>query len=65
MKELEEQPGKNFTEIFQLLNQAYGEHCMSRTQCYEWFKCLKESRMSVGEDPSPGQNSTSTNDDLV
>jgi len=28
---------KNFTETFQLLNQAYGEDYMSRMQCYEWF----------------------------
>ena len=38
---------------------------MSRTQCYEWFKRFKESRMSVGEDPKPGRPSTSTNDDHV
>ena len=38
---------------------------MSRTQCYEWFKRFKEGRMSVGEDPRPGQPSTSTNDDHV
>ena len=37
---------------------------MSRTQCYEWFKRFKESRMSVGEDPRPGLP-TSTNDDHV
>ena len=34
--------GKNFTDTFQLLNQAYGEDCVSRTQCYEWFKRFKE-----------------------
>jgi hypothetical protein len=54
MKELEEQRmcvkfccklGKNFTETFQLLNQAYKEDCMSQTQCYEWFKRFKEGRM--------------------
>jgi len=42
--------GKNFTDTFQLLNQAYGEDCMSRTQCYEWFKHFKEGI----EDPRPG-----------
>ena len=56
---------KKFTETFQLLNQAYGEACMSRTQCYEWFKRFKEGRISVGEDPRPGRPSTSTNDDHV
>ena len=35
---------------------------MSRTQWCEWFK---EGRMSVGQDPRPGQPSTSTNDDHV
>jgi len=38
---------------------------MSRTQCYEWFKHFKEGRMSAGEDPRPGQLSTSTNEDHV
>jgi len=74
MKELEEpnmcvkfccKLGKNFTEAFQLFNQAYGEDCMSRTQCYEWFKAFKEGRMSVSEDPRPGRSSTSTDDDHV
>jgi len=54
---------KNFTETFQLLNQAYGEDCMSRMQCYEWFKHFKQGRMSVGEDPRPGQPTAETNDD--
>jgi hypothetical protein len=48
-----------------LLNRAYGEDCMSRTQCYEWFKHFKEGRMSVGEDPRPGRPWTLTNDDHV
>jgi len=76
LKELEEQRarvfvkfccklGKTFTEVFQLLNQAYGEDCMSRTQCCEWFKRFKESRMSVGEEHRPGRTSTLTNDDHV
>ena len=56
---------KNFTETFQLLNQAYGEDCMSRRQCCEWFKRFEEGRMSVGEDPRPGRHSTSINDDHV
>jgi len=47
--------GKSFTETFHLRNQAYGEDCMSRTQCCEWFKRFKEGRMSVGEDRRPGQ----------
>ena len=48
-----------------MLNQAYGEDCMSRTQCYEWLKHFKQGRISVGEDPRPGRPSTSTDDDHV
>ena len=51
MKELEEQHvcvwkyTAKFVEVletFQLVNQAYGEDCVSRTQRYEWFKHFKE-----------------------
>ena len=61
MKELEEQCvyvkfcfklGKHFTETFQLLNQVCMEHCMRRTQCYEWFQCFNEGIMLVSEDPT-------------
>ena len=48
-----------------MLNQAYGEDCMSRTQGYERFKRFKAGRMSVGEDSKPGRPSISTNDDHV
>jgi len=57
--------GKHFTETFQLLNQTYAQDCMSRTQCYEWFKSFKDGRISAGEDPRPGRLSTLTNDDHV
>jgi hypothetical protein len=50
---------------FKLLNQAYGEGCISRMQCYEWFKRFEGGRMSVGEDPRPGRPYTSTDDDHV
>ena len=74
MKELEEQRlcvkfcyklGKNVTETFQMHTQANAENCMSRTQCYEWFKRFQEGRASVDEDPRPGRHSTSTDDGHV
>ena len=37
----------NKWKTFQLLNQAYGEGCMSQTQCYEWFK-RSEKGKNVG-----------------
>jgi len=74
MNELEEQHmcvkfcnklGKHFAQTFQLLNQAYGEDCMNRKQCYEPLNLIKEGRMSIGEDPRPGRPSASTNDDHI
>ena len=59
MKDLEEQRfcikfylklGKTFTEIFQMLQHAYGEDCLSRTQCHEWYQRFKSGRTSIEDD---------------
>jgi DNA-binding XRE family transcriptional regulator len=60
--------GKKFTDTFQLLNLAYGGGggwLYEPNAVLEWFKRSKEGRMSVGEDPSSGRTSASTNDDHV
>ena len=43
-----------------MLQNAYGDHCLGRTQCYDWFKCFKDGREAVDDDPSSGSPSTST-----
>jgi len=48
-----------FTETFQMLQQAYGEDCLSRTQCHKWYQHFKSGKMSIEDDPKSGQNSTS------
>jgi len=74
MKDLEEQRvcvkfcfklGKTFTETFQMLHQAYGEDCLSRTQCYEWYQRFKSGRTSIEDDPKSGRPSSSTGDDQI
>jgi len=69
MKDLEEQRvcvkfcfklGKTFTETFQMLQQAYGEDCLSRTQCYEWYQRFKSSRTSIEDELKSGRPSSST-----
>ena len=57
--------GKTFTETFQMLQQAYGEDCLSHTQCHEWYQCFKWGRTSIEEDPKSGRPSTSMDDDHV
>jgi hypothetical protein len=72
MKDLEEQRVcvkfclelvKTFTETFQMLRQAYGEDCSSRTQCYECYQRLKSGRTSTEDNHKTGRPSTSTDDD--
>jgi len=74
MKDLEEQHvcvkfclklGKTFTEIFQMLQQAYGEDCLSHTQCYEWYQHFKSGRTSIEDDPKSGRPSSSTGDNHI
>ena len=74
MKELEEQHicikfcfklGKSFTETLQMLQQAYGEDCLSGMQCHKWYQRFKSGRTSVKDDPKSGQPSASMDDDHV
>jgi len=74
MKDLEEQPvcmkfcfklGKAFKETIQMLQQAYGEDCLSRTQCYEWYQRIKSHRTSIEDDPKSGRSSSSRGDDHI
>jgi hypothetical protein len=74
MKDLEKQRvcvkfcfklGKTFTKTFQMLQQAYGEDCLSRTQCYEWYQHSKSGRTSIEDDPKSARPSLSTGDDHI
>jgi len=49
-------------EMYQLLQQAYGEDAMGRTQVFDWFRLFKEDRTSVESDPCSGRPSTSRNE---
>jgi hypothetical protein len=48
-----------------MLQQAYGEECLSRTQCYEWYQRFKSGRTSIEDDPKSGRPSSSTGDDHI
>jgi len=74
MKDLEEQRvcdkfcfkfGKTFTETFQMLQQAYGEACLNRKPCHEWYERFESGRTSIEDDPKSGRPSTSMDDDRV
>jgi histone-lysine N-methyltransferase SETMAR len=56
---------KTFTETFQVLQQAYGEDCLNRTQCYELYQRFKSGRTSIEYDPKSGRPSSSMGDDNI
>jgi hypothetical protein len=58
MKDLEEQRvcvkfcfklRKTATEKGKMLQQAFGDKCMSQMQCFEWYSRFKPGRMSIDE----------------
>jgi hypothetical protein len=45
-----------------MLQQAYGEDWLSRTQCHEWYQRFKLGRTSIEDDPKSGRPSASMDD---
>jgi len=56
---------KTATKTYQLLQQAYGEDEMGRTQVFDWFSRFKEGRTSFESDPRSGRPSTSRNEEMI
>jgi len=42
--------GKTASETFEMLKQAFGDSCMSRSRTFEWFGLFKNSRTSTAND---------------
>ena len=56
---------KTTMETYQLLQQAYGEDAMGRTQVFDWFRRFKDGRTSVESDPRSGRPSTLINKEMI
>jgi len=50
--------GKTGSEAFEMLKQAFGDSCMSRSRTFEWFGCFKNGRTSTANDDRSGRPST-------
>ena len=57
--------GKPATETYQLLQQAYGEDAMGRTQVFDWFHRFKEGRTAIESNPRLGRPSTLRNEEMI
>jgi len=45
-------------ETFNKLKQAYGEHALSRSQVFKWYKAFSEGRKSIKGESRSGRTST-------
>jgi len=57
--------GKNATETFQMLQEAFKEDCISRSQSGRWHKAFKESREEIADEPRSGRPTTARTDENV
>ena len=46
--------GKTGSETFEMLKQAFGDSCMSRSRTFEWFGRFKNGRTSTANDDRSG-----------
>jgi len=53
------------TEAHEMLQKAFKEEALSRTQVFEWFARFKRGEMSVEDHPHSGRPSTSHTDENV
>lgn len=47
--------GKSPSETFRLMQEAYGDNCLSRTQVFDWHKRFLEGRESLEDDKHTGR----------
>ncbi|UYV73422.1 hypothetical protein LAZ67_10003126 [Cordylochernes scorpioides] len=52
----------SFTETLALMNEAYEDERLPRTQVYFWYKRFKDGRKSIADDSRSGRPLTSTTD---
>jgi len=57
--------GETGTETFNKLKQAYGEHALSRSQVFKWYKAFSEGGESIKDELRSGRLSTSKTDNNV
>ncbi|UYV64971.1 hypothetical protein LAZ67_3002608 [Cordylochernes scorpioides] len=55
--------GENATETFQMLQKAFKDDCISRSQSGKWHKAFKEGREEVADEPRSGRPTTARTDE--
>ena len=57
--------GKNATEIYGMLQTAFGESCMNQASIFEWYRRFKEAKESVRDDERCGRSKEVNRPELI
>ena len=57
--------GKNATEMYGMLQTAFGASCMNRVSVFEWYKRFKEGRESMRDDERCGRSREVRSPELI
>ena len=57
--------GKDGTEMYEMLQTAFGASCMNRASVFEWHKRFKEGRKSVRDDERCGRSKEVNTPELI
>ena len=57
--------GKSATETLTMIQQAFGDQILSRTQVFQWHARIKTGRKSVDDDQQTGRPRSSTTPETV
>jgi transposase len=57
--------GKTAEETVVMLERAYKEAALGKTQVYEWFSRFRNGELSLADQPRSGQSSTSRTDENI
>ena len=57
--------GKNATETYEMLQNAFGVSCINRASVFEWHKIFKEGRESVRDDERCGRSKEVKTPELI
>jgi len=56
---------KTGAEMYEMLQAAFGESCLSQSKKFEWYSHFKSGRQSFEDDSHPGRPSTSHTEETV
>ena len=57
--------GKNTTEMYGMLQTAFGASCMNRASVFEWHKRFKEGKESASDDERCGKSKEDNTPELI